>query len=369
MKYLAHLKVLTIVAAVVSIYLSNQLTIEPIIASRIQSSTECYSFDTVIDACGEGGPQGCGIGTYNITGQHVTGAGRKRSEPRSVPCIGTDCSQVTSVPTAVDNPLCCDRDQDNYNGSVCGGSDCNDENSAINPGATEICNDGIENDCNTQTTDTQNCCPEYRLYNCIEELPPPECPYGIDWDHISCQSPVMVDVEGNGLHLTAATSGVLFDLNASGTPRRVAWTEVGSDDAWLSLDRNGNGLVDNGTELFGNFTPQPTPPGGEQKNGFLALAEFDNPTSGGNGDGAITPSDNAFASLRLWQDKNHDGISESTELHTLTSVNVESLSLDYRESRRRDRYGNVFRYRAKVKDTVGGHLGRWAWDVFLVSSP
>jgi len=196
------------------------------------------------------------------------------------------------------------------------------------------------------------------------------CPPGtVDGGRGCCcfPTPVLIDLSGNGFSLTDAYNGVMFDMGGDGKKEPVAWTTTDNDDAWLVLDRNGNGQIDSAKEMFGNFTDQPHAT--TRLNGFVALAEFDRNDNGGNGDEKITSADSVFANLRLWQDRNRNGVSEPGELHTLTAFNIATLDLDYKESKKSDTNGNRFSYRAKVKDAQGNQIGRWAWDVTLSANP
>ncbi|HEX8252833.1 MAG TPA: hypothetical protein VF846_06785 [Thermoanaerobaculia bacterium] len=175
-------------------------------------------------------------------------------------------------------------------------------------------------------------------------------------------SPIIIDLDGDGYALTDAAGGVAFDLNSDGTPEQLSWTTASVDDAFLAADRNGNGRIDNGRELFGNFTPQLRTP---QPNGFLAMAIHDRVAEGGNGDGVIDARDGVYRFLLLWQDRNHNGLSEEAELQTLEAAGIRSIELDHKESKRTDVHGNAFRFRAKI-DRKASDAARWAWDVFLV---
>jgi hypothetical protein len=199
--------------------------------------------------------------------------------------------------------------------------------------------------------------------------PPPPCCGGCSsatgWDNCG-GSPIILDIDGKGFFLTSAANGVKFDISGTGHAIPIGWIAEGADNAFLALP-GADGLVHNGKALFGNFTPQPP---SANPNGFLALAVYDQPANGGNGDGVIDSRDAIFASLRLWIDANHDGISQPEELHTLPSLGVNSIGLTYKLSEKKDQYGNSFRYRAAVNpdDPDASRVDRKAYDVFFVMS-
>lgn len=174
--------------------------------------------------------------------------------------------------------------------------------------------------------------------------------------------PIIVSLEDSRYQLTDRGGGVVFDLGNAGVPTQVPWTDRQSDEAFLVLDRNGNGAIDDGTELFGDVTPQHE---SDSPNGFRALAVFDDTLSGGDEDGRISAADAIYAELGLWRDADHDGISDPSEIVDLAAAGLEWIGLDYRRSSRVDRHGNEFRYRSR-SGWSGGET-RSVWNVFLVA--
>lgn len=157
------------------------------------------------------------------------------------------------------------------------------------------------------------------------------------------EDPVVISLKDSQYELTDTKGGVEFDLNGDGETEQIPWT-AGKDDAFLVLDRNGNGLIDDGRELFSHVSPQQ--PSGTP-NGFHALRMFDDPLNGGNEDGRINASDEIYGSLRLWLDTDHDGSTDAGELVLLASVGLTEIELDYTDDHAHDdEHRNTFRYSA-----------------------
>ncbi len=145
-------------------------------------------------------------------------------------------------------------------------------------------------------------------------------------------TPLVLDLDGDGIATSGLSDGVLFDLDADGEKDLTGWT-AGSDDAFLCLDLDRNGVIDDGGELFGDNTLLPD--GSKALNGFEALAQYDS-----NSDGKIDKNDRIWPYLRLWCDSNHNGISEKDELIPIMVSRVEKISLDYSYMNRWDN-GNL----------------------------
>ncbi|MEM7481602.1 MAG: hypothetical protein AAF481_10550 [Acidobacteriota bacterium] len=164
----------------------------------------------------------------------------------------------------------------------------------------------------------------------------PECP----------GTPIVIDMDRGGFHLTSLEDGVLFDINADGIVESVAWTDPSSGDGWLFLDRNQNGRIDDGGELFGDSTPLVA--GGPAPHGFAALADLDAPFMGGNGDGILDASDERFQELGVWVDANHNGELDKGEARSLDEAAVLWIELDFVQQKSRDEHGNWFQYKGQI---------------------
>jgi hypothetical protein len=179
--------------------------------------------------------------------------------------------------------------------------------------------------------------------------------------------PIIIDLGGSGFLMTNEQNGVKFNFSGNG-PVQTSWTAERANVGWLALDRNGNGKIDDGAELFGNVSPQPAGAKGG-RNGFRALSVYDLPANGGNGDGWITAKDAVFSKLLIWVDMNHDGVSQPNELLTMQQAGVSAISLAYSSSHWLDAYGNLFRYRGEIvwRKPVNGQRPATIYDVILVA--
>jgi len=133
-------------------------------------------------------------------------------------------------------------------------------------------------------------------------------------------TPIVLDLDGNGIQTIAASNGVIFDVTATGnTANKFGW--VGGNDALLVRDRNGDGKINDGTELYGSGTKLAD--GSRAGNGFSALAQEDS-----NHDGKISAADAGFKDIKLWVDGNRDGVTDAGELRGLADFGIVELNLE-----------------------------------------
>lgn len=179
-------------------------------------------------------------------------------------------------------------------------------------------------------------------------------------------TPILMDLDRDGFHLAGLNDAVMFDLDADGEPNRISWTAFGKGDAFLVFDRNNNGLIDDGQELFGNATLLAS--GVPALNGYEALGELDASNFGGDGDALLTPADAAWELLQVWTDIDHDGISDPWELQSLAAAGIAQIDTTYLRSNKTDTHGNLFRFRSKAMTTnANGHLRpSVTYDVYFV---
>ncbi len=254
-----------------------------------------------------------------------------------------------------------------------------------------------------------NACTAYELAPlagqvCTPPGPPPynNGPNGAywQWDTSTCSwilpngaSPIVIDTKGTGFKFTdpdRPNGYVSFDLTGDGTMMRISWPKHGSGNAWLALDVDGDGVIKNGKELFGNYTAHADAdvPNYPNPNGFNALAWYDKVAMGGDTNLIIDKRDAVWKTLRLWIDEHcykypdSPCQSDPSELHTLESMGVTSISLVWSATLKTDAVGNQFKYYAVLnpeaettpKDAQGNSCcelhkkskdGRLAYDVFL----
>ncbi|MBG7617925.1 hypothetical protein I5R65_00470 [Herbaspirillum sp. AP02] len=148
------------------------------------------------------------------------------------------------------------------------------------------------------------------------------------------RDPLILDLDGDGIETIARSANVHFDHDLSGFAEQSGW--VGRDDALLVRDLDGDGKITSGAELFGDHTRLGS--GAFAANGFAALADLD-----ANQDGVLDVNDEAFASLRLWQDRNGNGITDAGELLELNAAGVKTLNVRFSDVNKTDAAGNALR--------------------------
>lgn len=204
-------------------------------------------------------------------------------------------------------------------------------------------------------------CGEFGLY---ANNPPIDSPIDCGFAVVpfECNNdPLLIDLGRDGIHLGQAGVGVYFDMNADGLATPMQWVRPNGNEAFLVRDINNNGIIDDGSEMFGNGTVEVnalqyklpitslynTSEITTTSNGFEALSQYDLLTNGGDNDGFISKNDAIWFELQLWLDSNADAITTPDELISLEQFGINKLDIDAKFNGRRDGGGN--------------HIPLWSW--------
>ncbi|EBI9246488.1 hypothetical protein DIK88_20430, partial [Salmonella enterica] len=176
----------------------------------------------------------------------------------------------------------------------------------------------------------------------MEMFPGPEGPDMSDAENTS--SPIIIDLDRDGVETISLENGVFFDHDGNKFAESTGW--VSPDDGLLVFDRDGNGQIDNGSELFGNNTLQAD--GTNASNGYNALKEYDD-----NNDGVLDENDAIWNQLQIWQDKNSNGRVDEGELLTMKQAGIASINTMYKNSSTTDSQGNLHKQTGSITYTDG----------------
>ena len=171
-----------------------------------------------------------------------------------------------------------------------------------------------------------------------------------DTSHYTFVSPIALDLNGDGIKTVSIDKGVKFDLLNTGNAVNVGW--ISSGDGLLAVDNNGNGKIDNRSELFG----------GGVGDGFAKLASFDS-----NHDGVVDAKDADFGKLKVWQDKNTNGTTDKNELFSLSDVGLASLKVAHQSKFELDAQHNVLGERGSATTDAGKSIDMV--DVYFQVNP
>jgi hypothetical protein len=286
-------------------------------------------------ACTRDNEEPCDVGELCTNGC----CGKQQCVVGAIPPHNLACQVASDCESGYCNSGCCANCEPGTNAGCTGGDVCT--NGDCVPPPPPCKSQGVT------CTSSPQCCSN----NCSGQ--PTVC--------LPAGSPIVLDAFEEGYHLTSLNNGVQFRVLPGGPLQQMSWTNANWRNGWLALDRNGDGTIDDFTELFGNYTAQPP---SNTPNGFLALAVFDNPANGGNGNGFIDPGDTVYSHLWVWIDSNHNGISEPNELHTLQELGIFKIGLKYHSTPFVDQYGNQFRFKGSFWDESDNEKDL-CYDVFL----